>query len=113
MISRFLNVLSEPIALSAIENIAKYLPRAVKDGNDIEARTGVAYGSTIAGLTMQLTSTTAEHSMEHAMSAFHPTLPHGAGLNMVSRETRMPTSRRIFSLPFTNFKKPVVWIILG
>lgn len=86
MISRFLNVLSEPIALSAIENIAKYLPRAVKDGNDIEARTGVAYGSTIAGLTMQLTSTTAEHSMEHAMSAFHPTLPHGAGLIMISNE---------------------------
>lgn len=86
MISRFLNVLSEPIALSAIENIAKYLPRVVKDGNDIEARTGVAYGSTIAGLTMQLTSTTAEHSMEHAMSAFHPTLPHGAGLIMISNE---------------------------
>lgn len=86
MISRFLNVLSEPIALSAIENIAKYLPHAVKDGNDIEARTGVAYGSTIAGLTMQLTSTTAEHSMEHAMSAFHPTLPHGAGLIMISNE---------------------------
>ena len=37
MISRFVNVLSEPIALSAIEHIAKYLPRAVKDGNDIEA----------------------------------------------------------------------------
>lgn len=86
MISRFLNVLSEPIALSAIENIAKYLPRAVKYGNDIEARTGVAYGNTIAGLTMQLTSTTAEHSMEHAMSAFHPTLPHGAGLIMISNE---------------------------
>lgn len=86
MISRFLNVLSEPVALSAIENIAKYLPRAVKDGNDIEARTGVAYGSTIAGLTMQLTSTTAEHSMEHAMSAFHPSLPHGAGLIMISNE---------------------------
>lgn len=86
MISRFLNVLSEPIALSAIENIAKYLPRAVRDGNDMEARIGVAYGSTIAGLTMQLTSTTAEHSMEHAMSAFHPTLPHGAGLIMISNE---------------------------
>ena len=86
MISRFLNVLSEPVALSAIENIAKYLPRAVKAGNDIEARTGVAYGSTIAGLTMQLTSTTAEHSMEHAMSAFHPSLPHGAGLIMISNE---------------------------
>lgn len=35
---------------------------------------------------MQLTSTTAEHSMEHAMSAFHPSLPHGAGLIMISNE---------------------------
>ncbi len=86
MISRYLNVLSEPIALSAIENIAKYLPRAVKDGNDMEARVGVAYASAIAGLTMQLTSVTAEHSMEHAMSAFHPALPHGAGLIMISNE---------------------------
>ena len=86
MISRSLNMLSEPIALSAIEHIAKYLPRAVKDGNDLEARTAVAYGSTIAGLTMQLTSTTAEHSMEHAMSAYHHDLPHGAGLIMISNE---------------------------
>lgn len=86
MISRSLNVLSEPIALSAIEHIAKYLPRAVKDGDDIEAREAVAYGSTIAGLTMQLTSTTAEHSMEHAMSAYHYDLPHGAGLIMISNE---------------------------
>lgn len=86
MISRFVNVLSEPIALSAIRNIAKYLPRAVKDGNDLEAREAVAYGSTIAGLTMQLTCTTAEHSMEHAMSAYHHNLPHGAGLIMISNE---------------------------
>lgn len=84
MISRSVNVLSEPIALSAIGLIARYLPRAVKDGNDLEAREAVAYGSTIAGLTMQLTSTTAEHSMEHAMSAYHYDLPHGAGLIMIS-----------------------------
>lgn len=86
MISRFVNVLSETVALSAIENIAKYLPRVVMNGNDLEAREGVAYGSTIAGLTMQLTSTTAEHSMEHAMSAYHHNLPHGAGLIMISNE---------------------------
>lgn len=85
MISNGVNILSETIALSAIESIAKYLPRAVKDGNDLEARERVAYSSTIAGITMQLTSTTAQHSMEHAMSAYHHNLPHGAGLIMISK----------------------------
>ena len=86
MMSNGVNVFSEAIALSAIENIAKYLPRAVKDGSDLEAREHVAYGSTVAGITMQLTSTTAQHSMEHAMSAYHHNLPHGAGLIMISVE---------------------------
>ena len=86
MMSTSLNILSEAIALSAIENIAKYLPRAVKDGSDLEAREHVAYGSTMAGITMQLTSTTAQHSMEHAMSAYHRNLQHGAGLIMISIE---------------------------
>lgn len=85
MMSNGINTLSEAIALSAIENIAKYLPRAVADGNDLEAREHVAYGSTLAGMTMQLTSTTAQHSMEHAMSAYHHDLPHGAGLIMISK----------------------------
>lgn len=85
MISNGVNILSETIALSAIESITKYLPRAVKNGNDLEAREQVAYGSTLAGMTMQLTSTTAQHSMEHAMSAYHHNLPHGAGLIMISK----------------------------
>lgn len=52
MISKGVNILSETIALSAIESIAKYLPRAVKDGKDIEAREHIAYGSTMAGVTL-------------------------------------------------------------
>ena len=85
MMSNGVNILSETIALSAIENIAKYLPRAVENGDDLEAREHVAYGSTMAGISMQLTSTTAQHSMEHAMSAYHHNLPHGAGLIMISK----------------------------
>lgn len=85
MMSNGVNILSELIALSAIENITKYLPRAVRDGNDLEARERIAYGSTVAGVTMQLTSTTAQHSMEHSMSAYHHNLPHGAGLIMISK----------------------------
>lgn len=85
MMSKGVNIMSEAIALSAIESIAKYLPRAVRDGNDLEAREHIAYGSTVAGITMQLTSTTAQHSMEHSMSAYHHNLPHGAGLIMISK----------------------------
>lgn len=85
MMSNGVNILSETIALSAIRNIAMYLPRAVRDGHDLEAREHIAYGSTMAGMTMQLTSTTAQHSMEHSMSAYHHNLPHGAGLIMISK----------------------------
>lgn len=85
MISNGVNILSETIALSAIENINRYLPIAVRDGNNLEAREHVAYGSTLAGFTMQLTSCTAEHSMEHSMSAYHHNLPHGAGLIIISK----------------------------
>lgn len=86
MMSNGVNIMSETLALSAIEHITKYLPIAVKDGGNLEAREHVAYGSTLAGMTMQLTSTTAQHSMEHAMSAYHHNLPHGAGLIMISKE---------------------------
>lgn len=86
MMSTSLNVMSEAIALSAIENIYKYLPKAVANGNDLEAREHVAYASTMAGITIQLTSTTAQHSMEHAMSAYHRNLQHGAGLIIISKE---------------------------
>ena len=85
IMSNGVNILSETIALSAIAHIVKYLPRAVENGDDLEAREHVAYGSTMAGITMQLTSTTAQHSMEHAMSAYHHNLPHGAGLIMISK----------------------------
>ena len=78
--------MSEAVALSAIENIWRYLPTAVKDGQNLEAREHVAYASTMSGITMQLTSTTAQHSMEHAMSAYHRNLQHGAGLIMISKE---------------------------
>ena len=84
MMSRGINLLSETLALSAIAHISAYLPRAVQNGDDLCAREHVAYGSTLAGITMQLTSTTAQHSMEHAMSAYHHDLPHGAGLIMIS-----------------------------
>ena len=77
--------MGDMIQRAAIENIGHYLARAVKDGNDIEAREHVAYANTMSGYSMVVTSCISEHSMEHAMSAYHPELPHGAGLIMPSK----------------------------
>ena len=84
-IAKGTNLMSDMYALEAIRNIAEYLPRAIKDGNDIEARTRVAFGNTLSGGVMCLTLITSEHALEHALSAYHPALPHGAGLIMVSK----------------------------
>lgn len=75
---------SDAFALKSIELLYKNLPKAVKDGNDLEARSDVALANTLSGMVESTSSCTSEHSMEHAMSAFYPKLPHGAGLIMLS-----------------------------
>ena len=59
------NIMGDMIQRAAIENIGQYLARAVKDGNDIEAREHVAYANTMSGYSMVVTSCISEHSMEH------------------------------------------------
>lgn len=83
-IARGANLMSDLCALTAIEQLATHLPRAVRNGNDLEARTRVAFANTLSGLVMCLTLITSEHGMEHALSAYHPNLPHGAGLIIIS-----------------------------
>lgn len=75
---------SDHFALGSIELITKFLPRAVKDGSDLEARTALAWASTQSGLVESTSSCISQHSMEHALSAFDPSIPHGAGLIMLS-----------------------------
>lgn len=85
-ISAAANMMSNMYSLTAIKNVGTYLARAVKDGNDMEAREHVAFANTLSGTVMTLSACTSEHSMEHAMSAYHHNLPHGAGLIMISKE---------------------------
>ena len=84
-ISIGVNPASDMFALTAIENISLNLARAVKDGNDLEAREKVALGNTLSGVVESIGAVTSQHSLEHAMSAFHQELPHGAGLIMISK----------------------------
>lgn len=83
-ISRRGNLMSDMVASTAIRNVSAYLARAVADGSDREARRHVAFGNTLSGYSMMTGSCTSEHSLEHALSAYHEELPHGAGLIMIS-----------------------------
>lgn len=79
------NLFSDMVQEAAIRNVGKYLPIAYKDGSNKEARARMAFANTMSGYSMDTSACTAEHSIEHAMSAYHERLPHGAGLIMISR----------------------------
>jgi alcohol dehydrogenase len=75
---------SDHLAREAVGLITKYLPVAVQDGSNLEARTQLAWASTEAGICESLSCCISHHSMEHALSAYFPEVPHGAGLTMLS-----------------------------
>ena len=85
-ISKANSLMSDMVQLAAIENVGKYLARAVRNGSDMEAREHMAFANTMSGYSMVVGACTSEHAMEHAMSAYHGDLPHGAGLIMLSKE---------------------------
>jgi len=76
--------ISDLYALKSIELVAKSLPTAIKNGDNIEARSDIALASSLSGLVESTSSCISEHSLEHAMSGFYPALPHGAGLIAIS-----------------------------
>ena len=78
------SLMSDMYALKAVEMVGRNLAKAVSDGSDKDAREKVAFGNTLGGFVMSVGTTTSEHSIEHAMSAYHSNLPHGAGLIMIS-----------------------------
>ena len=81
------NLMTHHFATRCISTNAKYLPVAVNDGKNLEAREMVAFANTMAGLGGNMSGgITPCHDFEHAMGALHANLPHGAGLLMVCRE---------------------------
>lgn len=83
-IEAFLNVKANPysdvLALDSMRRIVTYLPVAYENGEDLEARTNLAWASTEAGITETLTGVIANHALEHGLSGFYPEITHGLGL---------------------------------
>ena len=68
---------TDGLALQALKNIFKYLPRAYENGaTDVEAREKMANAATMAGMAFANAFLGVCHSMAHKLGAFHH-LPHG------------------------------------
>ena len=77
---------TDGLALQALKNIFKYLPRAYENGQtDIEAREKMANAATMAGMAFANAFLGICHSMAHKLGAFHH-LPHGVANALMIEE---------------------------
>ena len=93
---------TDSLALKAIKLVFDYLPRAYKDGNDVEARDHMANASCMAGMAFANAFLGVNHSLAHKLGAF-PHLPHGIANALVLTEVmrynsaEVPTKMGTFS----------------
>ena len=73
------------VAAEAIKNVSRNLVTSIREPENIEAMSNVAFGSYLSGIQMTVGTCVSEHPLEHALSAYHEKLPHGAGLIMISK----------------------------
>lgn len=76
VLSKNATPLTDKDALWSIRTIATYLPRAVANGSDEEARTQMAYAENTAGMAFSNAGLGMVHAMAHALGGRY-NLPHG------------------------------------
>ena len=71
------------LAKETIRLVTKYLPKALENGEDLEARYYLTYASMIAGTCFDNGMLHLTHALEHPLSAVKPDLAHGLGLGVI------------------------------
>ena len=86
LLSKNPNPFAEAIALGIVRTVAEFLPRAVEDGTDLEARSRMLLASHYAGVGQQSgTGVGAVHAIGHSIGT-RGRLPHGTALATVMPE---------------------------
>ncbi|MHC9540797.1 MAG: bifunctional acetaldehyde-CoA/alcohol dehydrogenase [Vulcanimicrobiota bacterium] len=97
---------TDPLALKAIQLIFKYLPEAVKNGNDAKAREKLHNAATIAGMAFANAFLGINHSLAHILGAtFH--ISHGRANAFVMIPVLRYNARRPNKLQaYPNYESP-------
>jgi len=66
--------------------VFEYLPRAYRNGEDLEARENMAIADTLAGWALVTSRPCLPHAMSHPVSAFYPEVDHGEALAALTCE---------------------------
>ncbi|HPU44198.1 MAG TPA: iron-containing alcohol dehydrogenase [Dictyoglomaceae bacterium] len=82
-LSKNSNILTEPISLTALRLIYKYLPRVYEDGDRLDLREKVLYASTISGIAFTQTGLGGIHAIAHPIGVF-ANIPHGLACALVT-----------------------------
>lgn len=80
------NPLVELMALEAIRIIAEYLPKALEDGADMEARSQMAWADTLGGFTNSNAGVTLPHGLGMQVGGHCPHVTHGQALAIIYPE---------------------------
>ena len=86
VIAKVSTPIGDGIGLEAIRMMTPALVTAYRDGANAEARAAMSCGSMMAGLTMNLSDCTAEHSLGQAIGGVTH-VPHGLTIGLVLAET--------------------------
>ena len=86
MVAKVRTPIGDGIALEAIRMMTPALVAAYRDGTDTAARAGMSCGSMMAGLTMNISDCTSEHSLGQAIGGVKH-VPHGLTIGLVLAET--------------------------
>ena len=78
------NFMAEEYSIRAIELIREWLPIAVEEPENYQARKNMAYASMLAGIAIDHLGVALIHAMEHPVSAHYPHVAHGLGLAILA-----------------------------
>jgi len=111
--------LADGIALEGMRLVKEYLPRAVKNGSDLEARSRMLAAASMGAIAFQK-GLGAVHAIAHPISAFYDThhgltngilLPYVMMFNRPAIDPKMDLLARVLGLPDGRFSTVLAWLV--